>query len=150
MKKIIPRIDEKRTKLSLEKALEKYRKYLVTLPVDSMPTITPTYSIIPPSNTYSFKSQTENIAIERVEFETERLHYMNKIFKALETLKTEEKKIIVERFLKEEVSYDIEIWTELNIAKNKYYKLKWEAMLRMAFALKVEVYFNDNESGVAV
>lgn len=148
MKKI-PRVDEKKTKIALENALEKYRKYLVTLPVDLMPTITPTYSLIPPSNTYSFNSKTENIAIERVEFERERSNYMKKIIDALDTLKHEERTIIVERYLKEEVSYDIDIWTDLNIGKTKYYKLKWQAMLRMAFALKVEVYFNESR-GVAV
>lgn len=149
MKKIIPRIDEKKTKLALEKALEKYREYLVTLPVDLMPTITPTYTLTPPSKTYTINSQTENIAIERAEFEKERSKYMKKIMDAVETLKPDERTIIVARYLKEEMSYDIDIWTDLNIGKTKYYKLKWQAMLRMAFALKVEVYFNESR-GVAV
>lgn len=149
MKKVIPRIDEKKTKLALEKVLEKYRMYLITLPIDSMPTITPSYTIIPPSVTNKVGSQTESIAIERAEFEIERSKYMNTIIKALDALKPEERTIIVERFLKEEVSYDVDIWTYLNIGKNRYYKLKWQAMLRMAFALKIEVYFNE-KCGVAV
>jgi len=148
MKKI-PRIDEKKTKLALELALEKYRKYLVTLPVDKMPTITASYTLAPPSNTNVVSSKTENAAIERVEFELERTNYMKSIMDALSTLKPEERTIMIERYLKEEVSYDIDIWTELNIGKTKYYKLKYQAMLRMAFALKVEVYFNESR-GVAV
>lgn len=147
--KVIPRIDEKKTKIALERALEKYRRYLVTLPLHLMPTVTPAYTLIPPSNTNSFNSKTENIAIERAEFERERSYYMKRIIEALETLKPEERTIIVERYLKDEVSYDVDIWTELNIGKTKYYKLKWQAMLRMAFALKVEVYFNESR-GVAV
>lgn len=147
--KVIPRIDEKKTKIALERVLEKYRRYLVTLPLHLMPTVTPAYTLIPPSNTNSFNSKTENIAIERAEFERERSYYMKRIIEALETLKTEERIIIVERYLKDEVSYDVDIWIELNIGKTKYYKLKWQAMLRMAFALKVEVYFNESR-GVAV
>jgi len=148
MKKI-PRIDEKKTKLSLERALEKYREYLVTLPMDLMPTITATYTLTPSSNTNLFNSKTENVAIERIEYERERSNYMGKIISALETLKPEERTIMIERYLKEDVSYDIDIWTDLNIGKTKYYKLKWQAMLRMAFALKVEVYFSESR-GVAV
>ena len=114
-----------------------------------MPTITPTYTLTPPSNTNTFSSKTENVAIERAEYELERTAYMNKIHAALATLKREERTILIERYLKEDVRYDIDIWTDLHIGKTKFYKLKWQAMLRMAFALKVEVYFNESR-GVAV
>ncbi|MEK4228953.1 ArpU family phage packaging/lysis transcriptional regulator [Solibacillus sp. FSL H8-0538] len=151
MKKHIPRIDEKKTKLALEKVLDKYREYLMTLPSSEMPTITPSYSIIPPSNTNTFNSKTENVAIERAEYELARTKFMNKIIDALQTLKEEERLIIVDRFLAEDIKFDIDIWTDLAVGKNKYYKLKWQAMLRMAFALKIEVYFQDKDNrGVAV
>lgn len=140
MSQLILKIDEKRTKKSIERMLYKYREYLVTLPVDMQPKVTPAYAIIPPSNTTEFMSKTENVAIERVMYEQERNKYMGKIHSAVERLKDDEKKIIVESYLLEDTLPNIEIWTELNIGKKKFYSTKWKALLRLAFALKVEVY----------
>lgn len=147
MKKVVPRIDEKKTKLALEEALIKYREYLLTFPADQLPKITASYSDMPSSPNNSFHSSTESIAIERALFEKERNDYMQKINRALRTLKPDEQKIVSDRYLIPEFRYDIDIWLDLNIGKTKYYKLKWQAMLRMAFALKIEVY--QNEKGVA-
>lgn len=137
---LVLKIDEKRTKKAIEKLLIKYREYLLTLPYQYMPKITASYSLVPPSNTNEFNSQTEDVAIERVAYELARNSFMNKIHEALEMLKVEEKKIIVESYLLEETIPDVEIWTDLNIGKTKFYKNKWQALLRLAFVLKVEVY----------
>lgn len=134
------KIDEKRTKNSVERKLIKYREYLVTLPNSMTPKVTPSYSIIPASNTNSFSSKTENIAIERVMYEQERNNFMNQIHAAVETLKAEEKKILIECYLIEDTLPDVEIWTDLHMGKTKFYKCKQKALLRLAFALKAEVY----------
>ncbi|QGG51592.1 ArpU family phage packaging/lysis transcriptional regulator [Lysinibacillus pakistanensis] len=140
MKEIVPKVDEKKTKAALEKTLYKYRDYLLTLPSDLMPTITPAYSLVCPSNTNSFSSKTENLAIERVQYEEARTAYMNKIHSAVATLKPVERQIIIQRFLAEDPYYDVDIFIDLGLSKNTYYKKKWQAMLRLAFALKIEVY----------
>ncbi|MFY0521181.1 ArpU family phage packaging/lysis transcriptional regulator [Lysinibacillus sp. UGB7] len=144
MKKVIPKIDEKKTKAALEYALFKYRDYLMTLPTDLMPTITPAYSLISPSNTNEFNSKTENVALERVQYETARNAYMEKIHHAVATLKSDERQIIIQRYLLEDMYYDVDIWIELGFGKTNYYKKKWQAMLRLAFALKIEVYQQRN------
>lgn len=144
MHKNIPKVDEKKTKAALERALFNYRDYLMTMPSDLMPTITPAYSLISPSITNSFNSKTENAALERVEFERARDAYTKKIHDAVATLKHEERQIIIKRYLVEDVYYDVDIWTELNMGKTNYYKKKWQAMLRLAFALKIEVYQKRN------
>ncbi|MER2172244.1 MAG: ArpU family phage packaging/lysis transcriptional regulator [Psychrobacillus psychrodurans] len=133
-------IDEKRTKKSVERQLIKYREYLVTMPSTMAPKITSTYSIIPPSNTNLFVSKTENIAIERVMYEQERDKFMKWIHAAVDTLKPEEKKIIIECYLLEDTLPDIEIWTGLHMGRTKFYQTKCKALLRLAFALKKEVY----------
>lgn len=140
MNKVIPKIDEKKTKVALERALFKYRDYLMTMPTDLMPTITPAYSLISPSNTNEFNSKTENAALERVQFENARDAYTKKIHNAVATLKKEERQIIIKRYLLEDMYYDVDIWVELGMGKTNYYKKKWQAMLRLAFALKLEVY----------
>lgn len=144
MHKMNPKIDEKKTKVALEKTLFKYRDYLVTLPADLMPTVTPAYSLVSPSNTNSFSSKTENVALERVQYEAARNTYMNQIHQAVATLKPEERQIIIKRYLLEDMYYDVDIWTELGFGKTNYYKKKWQAMLRLAFALKIEVYQKGN------
>ncbi len=137
---IAPKIDEKRTKKAMEKKLLKYRDYLVTLPSTMTPKITANYSIVPPSNTNEFHSKTENVAIERVMYELERNEFMKMIHEAVDTLKDEEKKIIIESYLLEETIPDIDIWTDLHMGKTKFYTCKGKAILRLAFALKIEVY----------
>ena len=140
MNAVTLKIDEKRTKKAIEKRLLKYREYLVTLPSSMAPKITATYSIVPPSNTNEFHSKTESIAIERVMYEKERNEYMKMIHEAVETLKEEEQKIIIECYLLEETLPDVDIWTDLHMGKTKFYKTKQKALLRLAFALKIEVY----------
>ncbi|MFJ8268514.1 ArpU family phage packaging/lysis transcriptional regulator [Peribacillus asahii] len=137
----LPKINEKETKKELEKKLFKYRDYLISLPTYLMPKITPSYSITPPTNTNAFHSSTEDSAIERIEYERIRDEYLQEIHKAVNTLKDQERHIIIERYLKhDELGYDREIWMNMGVGKTKYYQIKGEAMLRLAFALKVEVY----------
>ncbi|WP_081977446.1 ArpU family phage packaging/lysis transcriptional regulator [Lysinibacillus boronitolerans] len=101
--------------------------------------MTADYSLAP-VNSDQFNSKTENANIKRVEFELAREKYFNWVHKGLMSLKEDEWQIIVRRYLQPVTEYDIDIWMDLNIGKTKYYKKKWQAMLRLAFALKIEVY----------
>jgi ArpU family phage transcriptional regulator len=136
----IPEVNPKATRKAVEEALEEYRDLLVTLPMNCSPKITASYSLIPPSNSNDFHSKTEDAAIERAEFEMHRNKFLNKIHAAVETLKPDEKYIIVKRYMQQETGYDPDIWMDLGIGKTMYYSLKGKAMLRLAFALKIEVY----------
>lgn len=134
------KVDEKRTKKSVERELVKYRDYLITLPSILTPKITPAYSIIPASNTNQFISKTESVAIERFMYEQERNNFMNEVHVAVDTLKPGEKKIIIECYLLEDTLPDVEIWTGLHMGRTKFYQYKCKALMRLAFALKKEVY----------
>jgi ArpU family phage transcriptional regulator len=137
----LPRINDKATKKELEKVLYKYRDYLITLPNYLMPKVTPAYSIIPPSTTNAFHSSTENAAIERIEYEQMRDGYLAEIHSAVNSLKDDERHIIIKKYmLHGEIGYDREIMMDLGVGKTKYSQIKGEAMLRLAFALKIEVY----------
>jgi ArpU family phage transcriptional regulator len=140
-KQYLPKINEKETKKALEKALYKYRDYLITLPLFLMPNVTPSYSIIPPTTTNAFHSSTEDAALERIIYENERDTYLSWIHEAVNTLKEDERQIIIKKYLlHNEIGYDREIMMDISVGKTKYYQIKGEAILRLAFALKIEIY----------
>lgn len=149
----VPKINEKASKHHVEKALFQYRDYLLTLPTHLMPKVTPSYSLVPPSNTNAFHSSTEDIAIQRIQYETERNAFLQEINEAMNTLKDNEREILVKKYFLHEVGYDVEIWNDMGFGKTKYYEIKGQAMLRLAFALKIEVYYPErsasHESGSA-
>lgn len=80
----IPQIDEEATKLKAEKLLDQYRLYLLQVPDDFLPKVTPTYSIVPPSITNEFHSSTEDAALKRLDWEIQRDKFL-KGFKELLT-----------------------------------------------------------------
>jgi ArpU family phage transcriptional regulator len=144
----LPKINDKATKKELEKALFKYRDYLITLPNYLMPNVTPAYSIVPPSNTNAFHSSTEDAALERIEYESIRDNYISEIHEAVNSLKEDERQIIIKKYmLHGEIGYDREIMMDIGVGKTKYSQIKGEAMLRLAFALKVEVYKKSEARG---
>ena len=137
----LPNLNYKETKKKLEIELFRYRDYLITLPNFLMPKITASYSVIPPTTTNAFHSTTENAAIERIEYERERNVFLNRMHKAVNSLKDDERQIIVKKYMQHnELGYDREIMMDIGVGKTKYYQIKGEAMLRLAFALKIEVY----------
>ena len=143
MKKLstyLPAINSKATKKEVEKTFNEYRDYLVTLPADFLPKITPSYSQVPSSITNQFHSSTEDVAIERIEFELERNKFMSKIHRAVNALKPDERFIIIRSFMQHEVGYAPDIYSELGIGKTRFHEIKGEAMLRLAFILQIEVY----------
>lgn len=139
----LPKINEKATRKAVEKKLDEYREFLLTLPSDFFPKITPSYSTLPPSVNNQFHSATEEAAIERIEFELTRSQFMNNLHQAVNSLKVDERFIIIKRFMEHDLGYDPDIWMDLGIGKTKYYQVKGEAMLRLAFTLKIEVYQNN-------
>lgn len=148
----LPNIDYKATKKELEKALFIYRNYLITLPNYLMPKVTPSYSIIPPTTTNAFHSSTEDAVIERIEYEQRRNSYFAWIHEAVNSLKDDERLIIIKKYLLHNVlgnvlGYDREIMMDLGVGKTKYYEIKGEAMLRLAFSLKIEVYKKSEVKG---
>ncbi|KFN03301.1 phage transcriptional regulator, ArpU family protein [Bacillus clarus] len=66
---------------------------------------------------------------------------------AVNTLKGDERFIVVKSYMEEEPESDLDIWLELGEGKTKYYKIKGSALLRLALNLKIEVlYMRKNAS----
>lgn len=136
----MPVLDEEETKNEVEKVFEEYRMYLSQMPSDILPKVTASYSIVPPSVTNEFNSSTENIAIERLQYEMARDKFMNWVHRAVNRLPKRERQIIHMYYMEEEKGYDPDIMDEVRLGRTKYYKVKGKALLRLAFSLRKEVY----------
>ncbi|MGE6617721.1 ArpU family phage packaging/lysis transcriptional regulator [Bacillus mycoides] len=136
----MPVLDEEETKNEVEKMFEEYRMYLSQMPSDILPKVTASYSIVPPSVTNEFNSSTENIAIERVQYEMARDKFMNWVHRAVNRLPKRERQIIHMYYMEEEKGYDPDIMDEVRLGRTTYYKVKGKALLRLAFSLRKEVF----------
>ncbi|MED0826405.1 ArpU family phage packaging/lysis transcriptional regulator [Bacillus pacificus] len=136
----MPVLDEEETKNEVEKVFEEYRMYLSQMPSDILPKVTASYSIVPPSVTNEFNSSTENIAIERVQYEMARDKFMNWVHRAVNRLPKRERQIIYMYYMEEEKGYDPDIMDEVRLGRTTYYKVKGKALLRLAFSLRKEVF----------
>lgn len=133
-------IDRDATKKRVESVLENYRMYLLMDPVELQPKITSTFKLSPPSKTNKFHSDTEHVAIERVDLEIKRRKYINRIQEAVNRLNYEERAAIIKRYLTVDDVYDYEVYNELGYSERKYYRIKSRAFYKLAFILRIEVY----------
>lgn len=136
----LPEIDRELTKNAVESALEKYRFYLLTIPEEKLPRITPSYSLVPPSNTNEFHSSTEDAVIYRVDGERERTEYIERVRRAVNRLNTREREIIIKRYLGEDEVFDYEIYNDKGMSERQYYRLKGRIFYKLAFILRIEIY----------
>ncbi|MBU4641227.1 ArpU family phage packaging/lysis transcriptional regulator [Bacillus toyonensis] len=142
----MPVLDEEETKNEVEKVFEEYRMYLSQMPSDILPKVTASYSIVPPSVTNEFNSSTENIAIERVQYEMARDKFMNWVYRAVNRLPKRERQIIHMYYMEEEKGYDPDIMDEVKLGRTTYYKVKGKALLRLAFSLRKEVFKQNTQT----
>ncbi|WP_445505805.1 ArpU family phage packaging/lysis transcriptional regulator [Niallia sp. 03091] len=140
---VLPEIDREQTKKAVEAAFEKYRFYLLTIPEERLPQITPKYSMELPTFTNQFHSSTEDLAIKTVDFERECDKYIEWIRKAVNRLAYKEREIIIKRYLLEGEVFDYEIYNEIGYSERRYYRLKARIFYKLAFLLKIEVYNNE-------
>ncbi|MEC1488896.1 ArpU family phage packaging/lysis transcriptional regulator [Bacillus subtilis] len=136
----IPQIDEEATKLKAEKLLDQYRLYLLQVPDDFLPKVTPTHSIVPPSITNEFHSSTEDVVLKRLDWEVQRDKFLKRIQRAVNRLSQRERQIIVMLYMQSEEMYDYEVYAEMGLSQRSYYRVKAKALYRLAFALREEVY----------
>lgn len=133
-------INRELTKKEVERLLEKYRIYVLTLPEEHVPRITPSYALVPASNTNQFYSSTEETAVRNLEQLRERTRTIERVQKAVNRLSEIERAIVVKRYLEVDDVFDYEVYHELGLSERKYYRLKAKAILKLAMILNLEVY----------
>jgi len=112
------------------------------MPVRSYPSVTQSFSLEPPTTVKDLNKIELSVSknIEREQMMLERQQLMDNLHNAIDNLKPDEKYIIVNKYLQEERGIDIDIYTELGIGKTKYYEIKNDAIIRLAFYLGMEEY----------
>lgn len=138
----IKNLDFIKTRKNVYKLFNKYNRLLCLMPVRSYPSVTQSFSLEPPTTLMDLNKIESSVAknIEREQMMIERQQLMDKMHNAIDNLKPDEKYIIVNKYLQEERGIDIDIYTELGIGKTKYYEIKNDAIIRLAFYLGLEEY----------
>lgn len=134
---LLPKIDEKATRKAVESVLEKYRIYKLQVSLDRLPTITADYSFMPRSYTGTTSNSTADAAIANIDYERERIQFLNKIHNAVNRLTPQERVIIIQFYLRDEPMYDYEVYTELNISERQYYRIKSNVLLKLGYILRI-------------
>lgn len=130
------------TRKNVYNLFNKYNRLLSLMPIRSYPSVTQSFSLEPPTTVMDLNKIESSVAknIEREQMMIERQQLMDKLHNAIDNLKPDEKYIIVNKYLQEERGIDIDIYTELGIGKTKYYEVKNDAIIRLAFYLGLEEY----------
>lgn len=138
----IKNLDFIQTRKNVYNLFNKYNRLLSLMPIRSYPSVTQSFSLEPPTTVMDLNKIESSVAknIEREQMMIERQQLMDKLHNAIDNLKPDEKYIIVNKYLQEERGIDIDIYTELGIGKTKYYEVKNDAIIRLAFYLGMEEY----------
>ena len=115
--------------------------FLLSIDAERMPKITASYSLVPPSNTNLVHSTTEDAAIHNVDYERERILYIEKFAKAVNKLDTKERQAIIIKYLGDDELFDYEVYNQLGMGETYYYqKFKPKMLIKLAIALHIEVF----------
>lgn len=136
-------IDGKATQKAIENVLRQYRTYQLTTPEDLLPTITPKYTLEMPSFGGGVNSKVENAAIKNVELYKQAEKFFERFNRGFYKLTKKERQIIIMSSLKEIPMYNYQVANELNVSERTYYRMKSQALYKLALALRVEVYQED-------
>ena len=145
MNDLLTNIDGQATQKAVEKELRQFRTYKLTTPDDLLPTITPKYTLELPASTGTVNSKTENAAIRNVDNEREAEKFFKKMDYALRKLTLKEHEIITKGYLEDLPYYNYEIARQLNVAERTFYRMKSQALYKLALILLVEVYEQKKE-----
>lgn len=115
-------LSKKEIRKAVEAELEKYQMYLLTLPSDRQPKITATYSITPPTRDTQFHSQTEEVAIYRVDYGREREEHLQRVQNAVNRLEQNEREVIIKKYFGEDQEFDYVIYNDLGMSESYYHR----------------------------
>lgn len=114
-------------------------------PEELEPKVTASFQLAPVASTNEFHSTTEDTAIQKIETDTMRRNYVNKIIKAVNRLRFHERNAIINRYFKHDDVFDYEVYNELRFGESKYYMIKSDAFYKLAFMLRIIVYKEVND-----
>jgi ArpU family phage transcriptional regulator len=140
MQSLFRDIDKQKTIEAVKEALERYQLYILREPEIKIPKVTASWSIVPPSNTNAFHSSTEDAAIFNVDGKSHREWYLKRVRWAVSRLNSTEQSIIINRYMKTDECTDYMAYMDLGMSEKTYYRKRNRAFYKLAFALRIEVY----------
>ncbi|EJP81265.1 ArpU family phage packaging/lysis transcriptional regulator [Bacillus cereus] len=142
---ILKEIDREATKEAVEAQLYQYKEYMYEMEEETLPKITPSYNIAPPTFTNSFHSSTEDTVIRNMEDNARRTVFMGKITRAVNKLNKRERTLIVKKYLDFEDYIDKEISEVLDVSERTFYNIQSDAFYKLAIHLRELKYLKKDK-----
>ena len=140
LNELLKLLDQKQTILAVKRVFIKYRQKIVTISEERTPRITASYTVEMPETT-----SVEKVAIENIETERAAIAFFTYFSNGLKKLTLQERQIISMFYLNFEPNYAYQIANQLNISERTFHRVKRLALLKLALALGVAVYKEDEE-----
>lgn len=138
-------IDREATRTAVEQRLESARIYKQVGFVRREMKTTPAWEPREHGATNVVGKPAEEIAVQNVDAEERmRLQY-EQVELAVERLGRMERRLIELRYLEDEGVFDYQVSGEMHLSERKYYRIKSSALYKLAFALRLEVYVDQEE-----
>lgn len=137
----LPELDRRETQRAVEDALEKARIFRQIGFEPREQKITQSYTKREHSgSTNVINKPVEDIAIHNVDVPEQRRKHVERVEWAVKRLGSKERQLIIGRYLEDDYVTDYEVYNNtLHISESSYYRIKWRAFYKLAFALKLEV-----------
>lgn len=142
----LAQIDSAATQKAVEEKFRQYRTYMLTVPEDKMPSITTRYTLEMSNFSNVKSSAVENAAIDIADTDIEREKFFNWIASGMRKLTKIERKLIALKYLQMEPVYNYDIFTELNISESTFYRIRNQALYKLALSMRVVKFIDSEES----
>ncbi|MCM3735585.1 MULTISPECIES: ArpU family phage packaging/lysis transcriptional regulator [Bacillus] len=146
----LPKIDRKATQDRIETVLESIRIYRQFGMIRNEMKVTASCEVRYHGPTNVVGNPAEDVALENVELSKreERLQRLSfQVDKALSRFSKNQRDIIVKRYLEDEEIFDYMVYNEIGMSERTYRRNKSNAFYKLAFALRLEVYEQEEQVG---
>lgn len=146
----LPKIDRKATQDRIEAVLESIRIYRQFGMIRNEMKVTASCEVRYHGPTNVVGNPAEDVALENVELSKreERLQRLSfQVDKALSRFSKNQRDIIVKRYLEDEEIFDYMVYSEIGMSERTYRRNKSNAFYKLAFALRLEVYEQEEQVG---
>ena len=135
-----PELNYIKTKQAVMQVIGRYKNALNKLYLKSMPSITPHYTIVPPSFTNQFHSSTEDAALWADTHGKKHKEFVDLVNDALNQLPATNRLVIYRSLIQEQS--DIKIGLEMNYSEFRIRDFRVEGIRLLSYALGVDKYEN--------
>lgn len=140
-------IDREATRKAVEEHLETARIYkqvgFMRREMKTAPSYEPRFH----GATNAISKPAEDIGTWNVDTDERMKETQERVDRAVGRLGRLERQIIQQRYLEDDEVFDYNVFSDLHLSERKYYRVKSNAIYKLAFALRLEVYAEEEESG---